>query len=389
MTIVQLSHTPQELIAEAQRRTVIHDITDSAIVERLQRLVASLNTEARLNANGAAAMEKHLLRVLTNRLWMLRDFRDHPEIAEQPIRPPLIMTGAPRTGSTKLHKMLAAGGDFLWLPFWQGYSLALRSGDRNKSPDARIRDAEEHVRWFNEQSPEARLTHEFSTFEPEEENLVLEHCLNPPYIAPFVMTPSYIEWAMSLGLREDFEFLRRSLQYLQWQFHDGDPRPWLLKNPGYPAFEGLLAEVFPGARFVTTNRDPADVLSSGASLLACFHRIYSDDERRKLFGPVLAEGLSTALNAHIALRDANPALPILDIGYSETVRSAEQAVRKIYAHMDLTISDAAAERMRDWEEKNNQHKHGRHRHSLEDGGLTPEMVTEKFKPYIARFGALF
>lgn len=389
MAVRLLKHSARELIEQSRLNSGIHDIVDAAIAERLERLVASINTEARLNATGAAAMEKHLLRVLCNRLWMLRDFRSHPEIAEQPIRPPLIMTGAARTGSTKLHKMLSAGGNFLWLPYWQGYSLALRGGDRSEKPDARIQDAEEHVRWFNEQSPETRLTHEFSTFEPEEENMILEHCLYPPYIAPFVMAPGYVQWAMGQGLREDFEFLRRGLQYLQWQFHDGDPRPWLLKNPGYPAFEGLLAEVFHGARFVTTNRDPVDVLSSGASLLACFHRIYSDDERQKLFGPVLADGLSLSLNAHIALRDANPELPILDIGYSETLNDAEQALRKIYAHAGLVPSHDGLMRMREWEAKNRQHKHGRHRHSLEDCGLTAETVRWKFKPYIDRFGAYF
>lgn len=75
------------------------------------------------------------------------------------------------------------------------------SGDRGEDPAPRIRDAEEHVQWFNTQFPDAKLTHEFSTHEPEEENMILEHCLFAPYLPPFVMVPGYVQWAMQQGLR--------------------------------------------------------------------------------------------------------------------------------------------------------------------------------------------
>jgi hypothetical protein len=71
-------------------------------------LLLSFNTEAELNKSGAEGMEALIRRVLRNRLRMQRDLRNHPEISEQKIERPLILTGAGRTGSTKLHKMLWA-----------------------------------------------------------------------------------------------------------------------------------------------------------------------------------------------------------------------------------------------------------------------------------------
>ena len=121
---------------------------------------------------------------------------------------------------------------------------------------------------FNDNAPQAKLIHEFSTFEPEEENLILGHQLLGQYMMAFVFVPEYIQWYMTEDrLREDYRFLKRGLQYLQWQFHDGKSRPWVLKNPTFPGFEPLVAEVFPDAAFVATHRTPQSVLPSSISLL--------------------------------------------------------------------------------------------------------------------------
>lgn len=80
------------------------------------------------------AMESRLLRLLCNRLRMLRDFRAYPEIDDETIVPPLILSGGARTGSTKLHKLLAATGDFNYMTFWQAHTLGLRrEGEINES----------------------------------------------------------------------------------------------------------------------------------------------------------------------------------------------------------------------------------------------------------------
>lgn len=385
----QIAHTAAELLAQARATTGI-DIVDADIQQRLEKFVHALNTEARLNEAGAKAMAWHIEHVLCDRLRMLRDFRAHPEIAEQRIVRPLILSGAARTGSTKLHKMLAASGDFQWLPCWQGVSLSLLSGDRSEDPAERIRVATEHIGWFNEHSPKARLIHEFSTFEPEEENLILAHLFFGPYMWAFAFVPEYIQWYMTnVDIPADLHYLKRSMQYLQWQFHDGDARPWVLKNPIWPGLEPLLAQVFPDAAFASTHREPVGVMSSSLSLLYHYHLAYSDAESKGVLGPVVLEGLGQARDVQVASREAHPEIDMLDIAYSATTKNAEAVVEKLYVHAGMTLTDRARENMRQWERDNAQHKLGVHQHALEEFGVTAEMVKERFSKYNARYGAYF
>jgi Sulfotransferase family len=385
----QIKPTARQLLGKARTVTGIN-IIDATIETRLGKLLHSLNTEAELHEVGVAGMERHLLRVLCDRLRMQRDFDAHPEINDQKIIRPLFISCIPRTGSTKTHKMLGASGDFLRLPFWMGYNLALRSGRRGEDPSVRIQDADSHVCWFNTHAPHARQIHEFSTFETEEESLLFEPMLFAPYLAAYVYVPSYTQWYMTTqDISSDLAFMKLGLKYLQWQFHDGDFRPWVLKCPSYPGMEAMLTKLFPDACFVATHRDPAATLSSVNSLLYYYNVAYSLVDRRKILGPITVEGMAMQLEQSMTVRDSNPDLNLIDIGYTEITNSGEKIIEKIYAHAGMKLSDKARQAMRDWERDNVQHKLGVHKHSLEDYGLTREIVHGRFSNYIERFQQYF
>lgn len=384
-----INPSAQQLMARAREQSGVTDIMDSEVEEALTVLLNSLNTQAELSEAGAIGMEDRLLNLLCNRLRMKRDFRAHPEIEAQQIVRPLIITGLPRTGSTKLHKMLAASGDFKSINFWQGYCMSLRTGDRGEDTMPRIRTAEAHLKWFDRQSPTAKLTHEFSTFETEEESLVLEHNICSNYPQAFAFVPDFLQWWAVQDPRKQIAFVKQGLKYLQWQFYDGDPRPWILKCPMYPGFEPLLAEVFPQALFVSTHRRSSDVISSGASLLHSYHKVYSDADRRQILGPALLGGMAKAIEGYMASRDAHPELNYLDAGYTAISAHAETLVEQIYAGAGMNLSATARQAMRDWARDNRQHKHGVHRHSLEEYSLTESRVNDQFQRYVDRYGKFF
>ena len=118
-------------------------------------------------------IEKKLLRLLCNRLRMQRDFAAHPEIADVEIKSPTFVYGQLRSGTTKVQKLLAASGDFLYLPFWWTFHPSLLTGERTESPQQRIDEASEYIRWFDAMSPAAKLGHRFQALKPEEESLIL------------------------------------------------------------------------------------------------------------------------------------------------------------------------------------------------------------------------
>ena len=70
-------------------------------------------------------------------------------------------------------------------------------------------------------------------------------------------------------------------------------------------------------------------------------------------------------------------------------RNPDLVAEKIYAWAGRPLLDKARQAMQLWEQENRQHKHGVFKYSLEKYSLTSEMVTEKFKPYIDRFGKYF
>src|SRR5262249_60478757 len=83
------------------------DLGAPASREPLERLLASIDAEARLTLLGRFAARHDLTGMLVNRLRIEDDRRRHPEIGDEQIRRPLVITGLPRTGSTFLHGLLA------------------------------------------------------------------------------------------------------------------------------------------------------------------------------------------------------------------------------------------------------------------------------------------
>ena len=298
------------MLARAREMTGI-DLIDEAAVEPLRRLHTSYNADAGLHEQGAIAIEKKLLRLLCNRLRMQRDFAQHPEIADIQIQRPTFVYGQLRSGTTKVQKLLAASGDFRYLPFWQTYNPSLFTGDRTESSQARqarIDEADAFIRWFDTMSPEAKLGHRFSTFEPEEESLLLEHCLASGVFIAFSTLTSYMEWFATQNPAMTVEYLRDMLKYLQWQ--SGENRPWVLKTPLWCGLEPFLLDVFPDARLIMTHRTPHQTLPSLFRLLDTLHIPFSD---KKPEYETSKTGLVMGLEEHLKVRQSRPDMKILDI----------------------------------------------------------------------------
>src|SRR3954453_11239231 len=75
--------------------------------EDLERLLDALNAEAALTALGATIVEGEMTGYLTTRLGVVAHRRAHPEIADTPVVPPIVIIGQGRTGTTILHDLLA------------------------------------------------------------------------------------------------------------------------------------------------------------------------------------------------------------------------------------------------------------------------------------------
>lgn len=366
------------LLALARTQSGI-DLRDDDALVPLRALVKSLNEESDLHEAGAAAMQARLVRILSNRLRMRRDSAAHPEIADEPIEAPLFICGMARTGSTKTQKLLAASGDFNWLPYWQVLNPALRTGDRRESPQARIDDTEAFARWFDAASPETKAGHAFETHEPEEESFILEHSLMTPTFMGWAPLPSYLAWLFTQDMTTQFVRLRDTLKYLQWQGLASRLRRWVLKSPLYSGLEPLLLRVFPDARLVMTHRHPVTTIPSGLRLLECFYKPFTSS--RPAAEP-FAVGQAAAIDAHLQIRSQMAEEAFLDIDFNALMRDVRASAERIYGHCGLTMSAAARDRLLAWNDAHPQHKQGRHSYSLEQYGLTKDRIESLFRGYI-------
>lgn len=375
----------EALMARAREITGIDRIDDYAI-EPLTVYCKALNDESQLHANGVVETEKRLLRLLCNRLRMQRDFGAHPEIAEQQVKAPVFVNGAMRTGSSKMQRVLAATGDFNFVPGWQGFNPALWTGDRGESPQPRIDYGIEYVQRLNGASPYLKYGHDLGALEAEEESFIYEHSLTTAIPFGWSPIPSYLAWLAEQDPRIPFRYLLDTLKYLQWQGLAGAGKRWILKCPLNLGLEPFMVEIFPDATFIMTHRHPTATIPSTCRMTKSFSVPHTDADPD--YNGILY-GFAAQTDAHLKVRDAHPGIPFIDVNYRDLISSPETVVEAIYSNLGMALSERAVKNIRGWEAAHPKGAHGAHRYSLADFNFTEQQVSENFKGYIAFLDRMF
>jgi hypothetical protein len=372
------------MLATASRRTGLHDFGDPSFREPLERLLRSLESEARLNLVGRIAAREDLTGMLMNRLFLERDRERHPGIAEQQIRRPLIITGMPRSGSTFLHGLLAQDPTSRVPLHWELRFPSPPPERATRDTDPRVERAARHIRWFHRLAPEFRKIHPVGARLPEECVVVLSHAFLSFEFSSTWFVPSYQSWLEQQDLEPAYRYHRRFLQHLQW----GCPgERWLLKAPPHLPGLGALFTVYPDADVIVTHRDPLQVVASIASLHVVLRRTFSRAVDPLAVGPEVSRMLADDVRRGFALRDGGCAPPerFLDVWYTQLMADPLAVVRRIYRHFDLELSPEAEERMRTYLATHPKDHVGPHVYSLAQFGLDPDVERERYRAYWDRW----
>jgi hypothetical protein len=373
-----------ELMAGAATLLGLHDFGDPAFVEPFERLVAAVNHAGTLDADGAAAFTGDMTRLLCTRLAIQAAITAHPEIEDEDVSDPIIVTGLARTGTTKLHRALASGPQFQRLLLWQALFPA-PWGPPGTDPDPRVTITEQQLDALRARFPEMMAVHPVDAQAPEEEVLLLQlsfRTVGSPWVCHGY---SFIDWVVGQDQAPAYADLRRALQYLQWQDGGRRGRPWVLKAPIHlHALDTVLA-TFPKATVVHCHRDPHEVVPSTAQMQEVFHVTYGADH-------VGLEqlGRNALLSAHswesnLAQRRNVDPDRILDVDYAEICSDVGAVVTRILASRGEHAGTEMLAAIDGWEEENPQYRHGRSTYSLERYGLTPNQIDEAFSTYTAFF----
>ncbi len=372
------------MLATARRRTGLEDFGDPSFREPLERLLESLEREARLNLVGRIAAREDLTGMLMNRLKLERDRKQNPAIADEQIRRPLVITGLPRSGSTFLHGLLAQDPASRVPLHWE---LRFPSPPPDRSTydtDPRIERAARHIRWFFRLNPEFRKIHPVGARLPEECVVILSHAFLSFEFSSNWFVPSYQSWLEQQDLEPAYRHHRRFLQHLQWGYPG---ERWLLKAP--PHLPGLRAlfTVYPDADVILTHRDPLEVVPSIASLHVVLRRTFSRAVDPLAVGPEVSQMLADDIRRGCAARDDGCAPPerFLDVWYTQLMEDPLAVVRRIYRHFDLPLSADVEARMRTYLATSPKDRYGQHVYSLGQFGLDAGVERERYRAYWDRY----
>lgn len=374
------------LLNDAKNASGLHDYGSLEFVAGLEVLVAAINTEAQLTGENAARFRLELLRLLENRLRMQRDLKAHPEILAEEILPPVFITSLPRTGSTKLHRMLAASGDFHSMKFWQAYNFAPFTPWPIAQPDARIAVAERYLVWMKQRSPLFANGHPMYTEETEEEQVLLDAGFNSLYQhAAHLNVPSYIQWVLAQDPCSMLEDIRRILQYMQWQHFKGLRRRWILKTPCLLGTESALAQVFPGMDFIVTHRAPELVMASVAALFCGVLQLFNDAVDKRMAGAVMVANFGETVKRHLQWRAEYPAAKVLDLRFEEIVADEWNTLSRLYEFLGMPFTDMSRDNIRQWLAMDAARREPSQKFSLAEFGLDAPTVNNAFAAYSARY----
>src|SRR5881227_984650 len=259
-----------DLIGTAKRRCGLDDFGEGELFEALSRLLDSCRDEARLNLIGKIALKVDVLQALCARLKMERDRQLHPNISRQEIRKPLFIVGLPRSGTSVLHRLLAADPQHRAPLMWEVRSP---SPPTHASEKRRIQSATQSCSLFNWLVPTFRYVHAVGAEVPQEcVSLMTPTFLSDQFDAMYYV-PSYRTWFFRQDLRPAYEYHHRFLQHLQFRRTAGR---WILKAPTHMFALPILLDLYPDALFIQTHRAPLDAMASVSSLITILRRVFSD-----------------------------------------------------------------------------------------------------------------
>ena len=370
------------LTRAARRRTWAGaDFGDEAYIEPLSVLVDSIEAEARLTPVGRLIIRERLIGALVTRARVEARIASNPAILHEPLEAPIVILGLQRTGTTALHRLMAADDRHRALLSWEALNpVPTSEGDES----ARIKKAVRAQRALHWLSPDFAAVHPTDALAPEEEVVLLDLGFASQVAEASLHVPTYARWLEEHDPIAGYRYLRRCLQVLS---HRQRAQRWILKTPNHLEHVDTLLRVFPDARLVWTHRAPSECVPSFASMVAHLRGLFSDQVDphevgrhwlRKCARMVQrAGGVRAGLGAQTA---------VVDVDYRTLVADPVAALHGLYGELGLRWTSECESQIRSCAGRSRQHRFGRHAYDAADFGLDERTILGHFGDYCERYG---
>lgn len=332
---------------------------------------------------------------LVHALFFLADYLFFPRLWRQRVEAPVFIVGHARSGTTLMHRLMAADGDRFSYPlYWEMFFPSLLEKkiirglgwiDRHWFGGPLKRRL---VQWDDRTFGPYRHMHDMSLWHSEED------C--------FAMTAAFVtqQWSLDIPMMDVIDIFHVDQMPLKkkrrWLHHyrelvkrqlllNGGQKVHLAKNPVMSGWVDALVDTFPDARIVVMMRDPAHCIPSVLKLVELTWK--GKGWRRADYARSL-ELLTRVSFDHFhnprAALAQNPDTPHIVVDYRELTGAPRETVLAVYAALGLEVSPGFDAYLQAQAEREKTHQ-SRFEYSLEDYDLSPARLEAE----LAEFYALY
>ena len=375
----------ESLIAQAARQTGLSDFGDDWFFANIDALIPSLNKQAKLSAEGIYGAQHMIVSGLVNRLRHVQLVKDNLEILNEQVNVTAVLTGLPRTGSTMLHRMLAAAPKLTGVRWYETQNYVPLEGEVRGNPAPRLEAAKGVLAYMLEAIPELMSIHPMDIEQPDEEVIILGQLFSSSMIESTYFVPDYAEWLSGQDPRKAYDDLIQILQSLQWQDPSRKGKSWVLKTPGHLMGLQTVLEVFPDAKIVMTHRNPVSTIPSYCSMEASLYKMGSTDISNAEIGSYWMKRLKDWLDNFMAVRANADSDRFIDVNYKSLLTASSQEGMRVLSAAGIPMSSEIKTGMEEWIEANRREHRAVHKYSLQDFGLDEDDIRTKYGDYISQY----
>ncbi len=368
------------------------------MIEALDRALAAIEGEAELHAMGRFMTRRFVLRLLAVRLQLMAYLHGDPGVLDEEIVAPLFVAGAPRTGTTLLHGLLAAdpahraplGWELLW-------PVPPPDPDpERRASDPRIEIAERELTLPQTVVSGLLSIHVYGASRPKECLSAMSFSFRSEEFTARFHVPSYETWLFrEADLAPAYAMHRLVLQILQRR--TGRAR-WALKSPVHLHSLAALEATYPDARIALTHRDPATMLASLTSLVAHLRWAHSDrvdaaaiarahvERYHQTLDRTWREEIGDGESGKVGQPRRPSATGRHHLRYADLVADPIARIAELYDRFGLDFSSELQASLQVDVERRTRQEHGDHAYDLEALGLDRADLRERFRRYREHFG---
>ncbi len=371
--------TVEDLHASATKACGLDDFgsDDDNYREALAVLLESYRRDADLTEFGSKMQRFFVRNALVARLVSEAAWKQYPQHADVAISKPIFVTGLPRTGTTAIHRLLAADPRHQGLELWLAEFPQPRPPRETWSENPVFAQLDAQFSKAHAENPDYTGLHYMTADEVEECWQLLRQSLHSVSYETLAHIPTYSQWLAKQDWTKPYQRHRRNLQLIG--LNEPEKR-WVLKNPSHLFALDALFKTYPDALVIQCHRPPETIMASMCSLAQHTTEGWSNTFVVATIGRDSLETWSRGLELFNAERAQHDPAQFYDLDYFALIKDPIGAVADIYRAFGIEFTDEVREAMTATHEESKKGPRApKHTYSLADYGLTDDEVKERFK----------